>query len=50
MSVDRKDLEKQALKAVSAEDYYELCDNMDTATDEELELIIATNGGAPSSG
>ncbi len=41
MSVDREQLEKQALAAVSADDYYELCDYLDMTTDEELEMIIA---------
>ena len=40
MSVDREQLEKQALLAVCADDYYELCDNLETTTNEELERII----------
>lgn len=41
MSRDREQLEKEALEAVSAEDYYELCDNLDATSDSELEEIIA---------
>ncbi|WP_342632755.1 hypothetical protein [Marinobacter alkaliphilus] len=49
MSTDREQLEKEALKAVSAEDYYELCDNLDATSDSELEKIIADAEDQPSS-
>lgn len=41
MGTDRKQLEKEALEAVLADDYYELCDSMDSTPDEELEKIIS---------
>lgn len=41
MSTDREQLEKAALKAIPAEDYYELCDTLDEASDFDLEKIIA---------
>lgn len=39
--IDRETLEKQALQAVSAELYYDLADNIDEASDADLEAIIA---------
>lgn len=41
MSRDREELEKEALESVPAEDYYELCDCLDTTSDEELMQIIS---------
>ena len=41
MSTDREQLEQEALEAVSADEYYELCDNLDSTSDEELEKIIS---------
>jgi|AntRauTorckE6833_2_1112554.scaffolds.fasta_scaffold102865_2 hypothetical protein len=41
MSTDRELLEKRALEAVSSDDFYELTDNLDATSDEELENIIA---------
>lgn len=42
--MNREDLEKLALETVSAELYYDLADNLETATDEELIKIIECNG------
>ena len=41
---DREDLEKLALAKVSAENHYELADNIDSTSDEELKKIIASDG------
>lgn len=49
MSTDREQLEKEALEVVSAEDYYELCDNLDAASDSELVKIIADAEDQPTS-
>lgn len=38
---DRETLEQQALQAVSAELYYDLADNIDEVSDEDLKAIIA---------
>lgn len=38
---NREDLEKQALLSVCACYYYDAADNIDTASDEDLELMIA---------
>lgn len=42
--MDREDLERAALEAVSATNYYDLADNIDATTDDELRHIIAANG------
>lgn len=42
--MNREDLEKQALITVSSELYYDLCDNLDAMTDDELQALIACNG------
>lgn len=42
--IDRETLEQQAMQTVSAELYYDLADNLETATDEELRQIINCNG------
>jgi hypothetical protein len=49
MSTDREQLEQEALKAVSTDDYYELCDNLAETTDAELEGIIADADNQSSS-
>lgn len=40
MSVDRQSLEAAALIAVSSENYYDLADNIQVTTNEELQMII----------
>jgi hypothetical protein len=40
----REDLEKLALETVSAELYYDLADNIDACSDEDLHRIIACKG------
>lgn len=40
----REDIEKIALFTVSSELYYDLCDNIDAITDNELLELIACNG------
>jgi hypothetical protein len=42
--IDREILEQQALETVSADLYYDLADNIDSATDHELIDIINCNG------
>lgn len=44
MSDNRQFLEEDALATVSATNYYDLCDNLDTTTDEELAAIIKCEG------
>ncbi len=43
---DRDTLERVALETVSPDNYYDLADNLDITTDEELRQIIAANGVA----
>lgn len=38
--LEREELEKLALEKVCACDYYDLCDNMESTSDEELQQII----------
>lgn len=38
--LEREELEKLALEEVCACDYYDLCDNMESTSDEELRQII----------
>lgn len=40
MSIDRSALEQEALEAVSAELYYELCDNIGEMSERELLDIV----------
>lgn len=40
----REDLEKQALRTVSSELYYDLADTIDSVNDEELHSLIACGG------
>ena len=40
MSTSREDLEKQALEAVCACDYYDLADTLQETPDEDLKRII----------
>lgn len=47
MSIDRQQLETDALNAVDAEYYYELVDTISEMDDERLEAIIAQAKGAP---
>lgn len=42
--MNREDLEKLAQITISSELYYDLCDNLDTISDEELQALIACNG------
>jgi len=42
--MNRTELEQEALLTVSAELYYDLADNIDSVTDEELYKIIECNG------
>lgn len=42
--MDRELIEQMALMAVSSELYYDLADNLDITTDEELYKIIKCNG------
>lgn len=42
--MNREDLEAIAKKTVSSELYYDLCDNLDVTTDDELLDIIACKG------
>lgn len=42
--MNREELETTALQTVSAELYYDLADNLDSAADEELYKIIDCNG------
>lgn len=42
--MNREELEKQALITVSSELYYDLCDNLDAISDDELQALIACNG------
>ena len=44
MSIDIEVLQKQALKTVSVNNYYELADTIDELSAYELEQIIACNG------
>lgn len=39
--IDRETLEQQAMQAVSAELHYDLADNIDDMSDEDLKAIIA---------
>ncbi|WP_299194703.1 hypothetical protein [uncultured Amphritea sp.] len=43
MSTSRDVLEKEALKAASADIYYDLLDTIETATEQELQDIIDSN-------
>lgn len=40
----REELEREALWRVSATNYYDLADNIDATSDDELRHIIAANG------
>ena len=40
----REDLEREALWRISATNYYDLADNIDETSDDELRQIIAANG------
>lgn len=42
--IDRTTLEHDALIAVSSDLYYDLADNIDTVSDEQLTAIIDANG------
>lgn len=42
--MEREELENTALDTVSSDYYYELSDNINNATDEELQLLIDCNG------
>lgn len=42
--MNRETLEKIALYEISAENYYDLADNLDTLTDDELLDLIACKG------
>ncbi len=42
--LERDELEKHTLMIVSSDLYYDLADNIDNVTDEELIRIIACNG------
>lgn len=42
--LDREELEREALWRVSATNYYDLADNIDATSDDELRQIIAANG------
>lgn len=42
--IDREQLEQMALFTVSAEHYYDLCDNINEMTNEELAELIKCNG------
>ena len=42
--MDREDLERAALEAVSATNYYDLADNIDATSDDELYKIIDADG------
>ena len=50
VSMDREELEKEALFSVSATNYYDLADNIENTTDEELERIIAAGGDESKEG
>ena len=41
---DREDLEELALRTVSATNYYDLADNIDATSDNDLYAIIAADG------
>lgn len=41
---DRETLEQLALETVSAENYYDMADTIDSLTDNELQAIIDCNG------
>ena len=43
-TLTREDLEKLALETVSADNYYDLADNIDSTTDYELSRIIDCGG------
>lgn len=42
--MNRSELETLTKKTISADMYYDLCDTIDSVTDEELIKIIACNG------
>lgn len=42
--MDREDLERAALEAVSATNYYDLADNIDATSDDDLYKIIDADG------
>lgn len=42
--MNREELEAEALRVVSATNYYDLADNIESTSDEELRQIIAANG------
>ena len=48
--MDREELEKEALFTVSATNFYDLGDNIENTTDEELERIIAAGGDESKEG
>ena len=50
VSMDREELEKEALFTVSATNFYDLGDNIENTTDEELERIIAADGDESKEG
>jgi len=50
MSIDRDELEQRARKVIPEEDYYELCDNIDTMADDELEALIAEHNSEQTAG
>lgn len=50
VSMDREELEKEALFTVSATNFYDLGDNIENTTDEELERIIAAGGDESKEG
>ena len=43
-TLTREDLEKLALETVSADNYYDLADNIDSTTDYDLSRIIDCGG------
>lgn len=43
-SVEREALEKKALEVICACNYYDLADNVDSMSNEELQEIITNNG------
>ncbi len=44
MSIDRETLEQLAKETISSDLYYDLCDNIDSCTDDDLIKIIACKG------
>ena len=48
MEVTREELEALALHTVSSTLYYDLCDNIDTMTDADLNDLIDCKGSEPA--